>query len=202
MTVRPEDAAVTLLFLHGRGQGPDAAERVFTRLELTGLALVAPAAADHSWYPQRYFDPRPANEPHLERALEQVASALADLDARGVPPERIVLGGFSQGACVALDFLASAPRRLGAVVSLCGSLIGADDVLRPTPDSLAGLPALVTGAEGDSWVDPDHVRASADALRTAGAAVELRIVEPGPHRVSDQELDETRALLQAVMRDV
>jgi predicted esterase len=198
--VRPEDAAATLVFLHGRGQGPDAAERFAERLGLDELALVAPAAPERSWYPQRYFDPRPVNEPHLERAHAGVGAALDELAARGVPPERTVLGGFSQGACIALDLMASDPRPLGALLSLCGSLIGADDVRRPAAGSLEGLRALVTGAERDSWVDVEHVRASAQALRDAGAEVELVVLPPGEHRVRDEEVEATRALLADVMR--
>jgi predicted esterase len=199
VTTLPEEAAATLVFLHGRGESPGASERFAARLDVPGLALVAPAAADRSWYPQRYFDPPPVNEPHLSRAHEQVGSALDDLVARGVPAERIVLGGFSQGACVALDLLATAPRPLGAVVSLCGCLIGGDEARQPAGGSLAGLRALLTGAEEDSWVDPADVRMSAEGLRAAGAAVDLLIVDPGEHHVRDEEVDAARALVEAVM---
>jgi phospholipase/carboxylesterase len=199
VTTRLEEAAAALVFLHGRGERPEAAERFAGRLGLPGLALVAPAAEDRSWYPQRYFDPRSVNEPELGRAHEQIGAALDDLAARGVPPERIILGGFSQGACIALDLLATAPRPLGAVVSLCGCLIGADDVRLPSGGSLAGVRALLTGAEADSWVDPEDVRVAAEAMRSAGAEVDLMITGPGEHRVRDDEVEAVRTLVETVM---
>jgi len=196
---RAEEAAATLVFLHGRGERPEAPERFAARLGLPGLALVAPAAADRSWYPQRYFDPRSVNEPELGHAHDRIGSTLDDLAARGVPPERIILGGFSQGACIALDLLATVPRPLGAVVSLCGCLIGADDVRLPSGGSLAGVRALLTGAEADSWVDPEDVRVAAEALRGAGAEVDLLIAGPGEHRVRDEEVEAVRTLVESVM---
>ncbi len=199
MTIRAEESGATLVFLHGRGQGPEAAERFAARLDLPGLAVVAPGAADESWYPQRYFDPRSANEPHLARAHEQVGRTFDDLAARGVPPERIVLGGFSQGACIALDVLVTSPRPLAALVSLCGCLIGSEDVRVPAPGSLGGLDALVTGAAEDSWVSPEDVRGAADALRAAGAQVDVMILEPGAHRIRDEEVAAARALLEDVI---
>jgi phospholipase/carboxylesterase len=199
VTTRLEEAAAALVFLHGRGQRPEAAERFAERLGVPGLALVAPAATDRSWYPQRYFDPRRVNEPELGHAHDRIGSALDDLAARGMPPERIIFGGFSQGACVALDLLATAPRQLGTLVSLCGCLIGADDVRVPSRGSLAGVRALLTGAEADSWVDPEDVRVAAEAMRSAGAEVDLMITGPGEHRVRDEEVEAVRTLVETVM---
>src|SRR5688572_5831974 len=114
MPPAPEDAAVTLVLLHGRGHDAGSMLALAAHLDLPDAAVVAPAAPRGSWYPQRFIVPRAANEPHLSAALATVRGALDGLGARGVPPERIVLGGFSRGACLACDALAGAPRPVRA----------------------------------------------------------------------------------------
>jgi predicted esterase len=198
--VEPEDAAVTLVLLHGRGHTPASMHALAERLELAHVACVAPAAPGGSWYPKRFVAPRAANQPYLAAALAIAHQALDDLDARGVPAARVVLGGFSQGACLACDAIASRPRPLGGLVSLCGGLIGASthDLPRPGVGSLAGLPVLLTGTEQDSWVPVDRVRETARILREADAVVDLRISVRGPHEVHPDEVDAVRELVLSV----
>jgi predicted esterase len=198
--VAPEDAAVTLVLLHGRGHTPASMQGLAERLELADVACVAPAAPGGSWYPEPFTVARGLNEPHLRAALATAHRALDALETRGVPPARIVLGGFSQGACVASDALAGRPRPVGGLAALCGGLIGADsgEWPCPAPGSLAGLPVLLTGTEQDAWVAPDRVRATAEILRDAGAAVDLRISAPAPHEVHPDEVDALRALVRSI----
>ena len=203
MTVVPERAAATLVLLHGRGHAPESMHALARRLELPDVAVVAPGAPDGSWYPQRFIEPRAANEPHLSQALARVHEVLDDLAARGVPPERTVLGGFSQGACLACDALAGRPRPVGALVALCGGVIGAGEHEWPRPEAgaLAGLPVLLTGTEQDPWVPEDRVRDTAALLAAAGATVDLRVSAPAPHEVHPEEVDAMRALVLAVAGD-
>jgi predicted esterase len=198
--VEPEDAAVTLVLLHGRGHTPASMHALAERLELADVACVAPAAPDGSWYPERFIAPRAANQPYLAAALATAHQALDELQARGVPTARTVLGGFSQGACLACDAVASRPRPLGGLVALCGGLIGASthEVPRPKLGSLAGLPVLLTGTEQDSWVPVDRVRETAAILREAGAVVDLHISAPAPHEVHPEEVGALRDLVLSV----
>jgi phospholipase/carboxylesterase len=196
-------AAAVLVLLHGRGHEPASMHELADRLGPPDLACVAPAAPGRSWYPGRFFERRAVNEPALSHALGVVAATLDDLTAAGVDPGRIVLGGFSQGACIACDALARRPRRLGALAVLCGGLIGADgadgDELAPPPaGALAALPVLLTGTEKDAWVPLQRVRRSAELLAAGGAAVDLRVHPPAEHRVHDDELDALRELVAGV----
>src|SRR4051794_6301221 len=127
MPPEPEHAAATLVLLHGRGHDPASMQALAQRLGLPDVAVVAPAAPGGSWYPLRFVEPRAANQPDLRGALTTVHATLDALATRGVAPERIVLGGFSQGACLACDALAGRPRPVGALAVLCGGLIGAGD---------------------------------------------------------------------------
>ena len=171
------------------------------RLELPGVACVAPAAPDGSWYPQRFFEPREVNEPELSSTLDMIEALLDDLAARGVPPERTLLGGFSQGACLAIEAVARRPRPLGAVAVICGGLFGfdAEELLRPAPGALAGLPVLLTGAEDDEWVPLVRVWLTADVLGAAGAEVDLLVSPPGEHGVRDEEVAALRGLVAGVV---
>jgi len=167
------------------------------RVDLPDLACVSPAAEDRSWYPERFMDPRSANEPVLSRSIDRVQETLDQLADEGVEPGRTVFGGFSQGGCLACDVLAQRPRKLAALVVLCGGLIGAteDEVTKPPAGSLDGMPALITGTEGDEWVPPERVERTAAIFEAAGARVTLRIHPPGPHEVHADEVAELRRLL-------
>ena len=200
MAVAPEHAAVTLVLLHGRGHDPASMRALADRLDLPDVACVAPAAPGGSWYPERFIEPRAANEPNLIAAHAAAHAALDDLEAREVPPARIVLGGFSQDACLACDVLAARPRPVGALAAIGGGLVGAgpEEWPRPGPGALAGLPVLLTGTEGDAWVPEERVLAAAGLLRAAGADVDLRVSPPAPHEVHREEVDALRALVRAV----
>jgi predicted esterase len=193
-----EEAAVAAVLTHGRDQGPETMLELVERLDLEGVHYVLPVAANRSWYPARLFDRPEANEPMLSFALEAYGVLLARLGDRGWPPERLALAGFSQGACITLEYVARHPRRYGAVAGLTGSLIGPDgEITRPPPGSLRGTPLLITTAERDEWIPVHRTRESAGALEEAGAAVDLRIMPPGPHGIADEEVEALRRLLRA-----
>ena len=174
-------------------------EELTERIALPGVECVAPAAPDRSRYPARFMDPREVNEPELSRTVAQVHDTLDRLAADGVAPERTVLGGFSQGGCVACDALAQRPRPVAALVVLCGGLIGTseDEIVKPAEGALAGLPVLLTGTEEDEWIPLERVARTAEILAAAGAEVETRI-HPAPHEVHDDEVEAFRRLLLRV----
>jgi len=190
-------AEKVLVLLHGRWYKPDSMRELADRLGLPGVACVAPAAPDRSWYPHRFMDPRPANEPDLSRAIDALHELLDRLAAQGVDPERTVLGGFSQGACLACEALAQRPRPLAALIVLCGGLMGAseEEIVQPTAGALEGLPVLLTGTEQDDWIPVERVKRTAEVLTAAGAQVDLRIHPPGAHEVHHGEVVALRRLL-------
>jgi phospholipase/carboxylesterase len=160
-------------------------------LELDRVHYVVPAAANDTWYPRRFVEPVAANEPWLTYALE----ALDAIVARVADLDRTVLVGFSQGACLTLEYVARNPRRYDGVAGLVGGLIGADDELT-RPSGLDGTPLLITTIEGDPWVPEARTRESAAILAQAGADVDLRVFPPGPHGVTAEEVDAVRALIR------
>jgi phospholipase/carboxylesterase len=158
------------------------------------VAYVLPAASGGSWYPGRYNEPRIVNEPQLGQALEAAEAAIAEVLDAGVPQERVVLAGFSQGACLVADLIARDPRPFAGVALLTGALIGPDDeVTRPGP--LNGVPVFMETSRHDEWVALERVEATARALEEAGARVELQVSDDREHRIRDAAVAGVRALL-------
>lgn len=168
------------------------------RLDRPGVAYVLPESGRPAWYPGRYHDPPASNEPWLTEALAAVRDALAHVAAAGVPPERTVLAGFSQGGCLAAEVAAAGgPRVCGAVAILAGALLGgADEPRAPLPD-LRGLRCFVGASARDPWVALADVERTAAAFAAAGATVELRRYDEPEHAIYADEVDAVGALLDS-----
>jgi predicted esterase len=191
----PEGAVGTLVLVHGRGASAEDILALTEELRVEGLAALAPQAAGRSWYPYSFLAPLEANQPYLDSALGRIESIVAGLLARGVPGERIALLGFSQGACLTLEFAARHPRRYGALMGLTGGLIGPPGTPRDYPGSLDGTPVFLGANDPDPHVPFERVRETAAVLARMGAEVELRRYPGMPHTISEDELDACRALL-------
>ena len=192
-----DGAAAGMVLLHGRGAS---AADILLTAELfaqPGWALLAPEAAGDTWYPNPFTAPLADNEPHLASALDRVRACVERLESR-LPAERIVLLGFSQGACLALEFAARNPRRYGAVVGLSGGLIGQADERAEVRGTLAGTPVLLACGEHDPYIPAVRVRAAADVLRRLGGDVRLRLDPDLGHEVSAAEAALVRELMAAV----
>ena len=168
-----------VVLLHGRGSSPADLARLAEHLATPGVAFLLPGAPDGSWYPRRFLAPRAENEPHLTAALATVEAAVGELLAAGLPPARIAVAGFSQGACLALEHAYAAARPLAFVAGLSGALPGPLDAPR-APAALPGLPVLLACAEDDAHIPHAHVDRTAEQFTAAGAAV-TRLVFPGAH---------------------
>jgi predicted esterase len=180
----PESGRLAVL-VHGRGSGPETMLDLAGRLAVGGVRCVLPAAAGNTWYPQRFTAPLADNEPWLTHALEALAAHAE---------EDMALVGFSQGACLVLEYVARHPRRYRAVAGLSGGLIGADGELT-RPQGLDGTPLIITAAEGDDWIPVERTRESAKLLEAAGAEVDLRIYAPSSHAIRGEEADAVAALV-------
>ena len=135
----------------------------------------------------------------MDSALNKVDSLVADLLARGIPSERIVLLGFSQGACLTSEFVARHPRRYGAVIALTGGLIGPPGTPRDYPGSLDGSPVFLGTSDPDPHVPFERVKETEAVLGRMGAKVELRRYPGMPHTINEDELDVCRKLLKRVV---
>lgn len=192
----PEQAAATLVMIHGRGATAASILSLHGELAIDRLAAIAPQAAGNTWYPYSFLAPLPANQPYLDSALSRVESIVSDLIARGVSSERIALLGFSQGACLATEFVARHPRRYGAVMALTGGLIGPPGRPRNYAGSLDGTPVFMGTSDPDPHVPFERVRETEAVLSGMGARVEVRRYAGMPHAINEDELEACRALLR------
>jgi phospholipase/carboxylesterase len=183
------------VLVHGRDQDESTMLDVVGRLSLDDVAYVLPVAAARSWYPGRYFDPLMENEPYLSWAIEACEAALATAHAAGLPDQRIVLGGFSQGACVVAELLARGSRPLAGAAVLTGSLLGRPADRTPTP--VQGLRMFVALSRYDEWIALADAQATAQAFERMGADVVFEIYEDREHHISDQAVAGLRTLLTA-----
>lgn len=192
------EAKAVLIMLHGRGALASDILTLADEIDADGVACLAPQAANYTWYPNRFIAPVRTNEPWLSSALALLGGLVAQASEAGVPTERTMLLGFSQGACLALEYAARNPRRYGAVFGLSGGLIENGDARREYTGSLAGTAVFLGCSTTDPHIPRARVERSAELLKALGADVTLRLYPHMDHTVNQDELDFVRALVQHV----
>lgn len=189
-------ARLACVLVHGRDQDECVMLDVVERLGLDDVAYLLPVAAERSWYPGRYFDPPSKNEPHVSWAVEACDAALDGASAAGVGAERIVVGGFSQGACVIVELLVRRPRPFGGAAVLTGSLLGPPHE-RTAPARVDGLRMFFALSRYDEWIALQDARATAQAFERSGATVAFEVHDDRVHHINDRAVAGLRALLSA-----
>jgi predicted esterase len=192
-------AAGALILVHGRGADAPGMLALGRMVAGPGLACLAPQAAEHSWYPYRFTEPTARNEPELSSALAGLQALLDQVLAAGIPARRVALLGFSQGACLALEFLRRHAQPLGAVIGFSGGLIG--DRLPPPPGAavLRDTPVLMACSERDAHIPLARLRETETLLRAMGADVTLRLRPGADHGVPQADAERARQLLAGMM---
>lgn len=195
----PEEALVHCVFIHGRTQSPeDMQEQVISRLATAGVAYVLPRAAGHSWYSARATDAlTDATRQQLAQSIDHIRDLVTGLSRGGVHPKPLVLGGFSQGACLAMEYAMRHGPWSGAMVNLTGCRVGTPRCAQPFAD-LDGLPVYLTGSDKDSWIPADAMANAAEALARARARLRCDVVPDRAHEVSDHEIAAFDAMLSGM----
>ena len=192
------EAAAAMVMVHGRGAPAEDILGLSVELGRPDFAYRAPQAAGYSWYPYSFMAPMEQNEPGLSSGLARIGEILAQLEEEGIPPERTILLGFSQGACLSLEFAARNARRYGGVVGLSGGLIGPPGTPRDYPGSLNGTPVFLGCSDRDPHIPLARVEESAEVLAKMGGAVTKRIYPAMGHTVNEDEIDFVRRLMDEV----
>jgi predicted esterase len=194
-------ARAAMIMIHGRGASADSILSLANEFEVNDFAYLAPQAANNTWYPYRFIEPIERNEPWLSSALQVIDDLGAHCIAAGLPAERILLLGFSQGACLTLEYAARHARRYGGIIGLSGGLIGPDGCPRDYSGSFAGTPIFLGCSDVDFHIPLDRVHAAAQALRQLGGDVTERIYPGLDHTINQDEIGFVTGLLQAVTRN-
>ena len=182
-----EEVESAVVLIHGRGDSAQGILALAPELQAPRTALLAPQAVGFSWYPYSFLSEVELNEPWLSSALDRVEAAVTAVSTV-IPKERVVLMGFSQGACLALEFAARNTRRYGGVVAFSGGLIGPDGTPRDYPGSLEGTPVFLGCSDVDVHVPVARVHESAQVFSGLGGEVDERIYPGMGHTINGEEI--------------
>ena len=192
------DARRAGLLLHGRERLPEEMLDIADRLNIDDFRWVAPAADGGIWYPHRFIDPFDVNEPFIAQAMDACDAAFTEMrDGGRLSAAKLAIVGFSQGACIASEYVLRHPGCCAVLVMFTGGLIG-HDIRRWLVSGvrLDGLRVFLTGSDVDEWIPESRTRLTETILSALGADVRLRLYPGRPHIVSDEEIGEARALLK------
>jgi predicted esterase len=194
---RPENARLVAILLHGRGASAEDILGLANQFSAGDVAYVAPQAAESSWYPYSFLAPIEQNEPWLGSALRVVAGLVEDYVALGIPTERLAVMGFSQGACLTLEFAARHAQRYAAIVAFTGGLIGPPGTARHYAGEFSATPVFIGSSDVDPHVPLERVQESTTVFRRMNAIVDERIYRGMRHTINADELQAADALLAA-----
>lgn len=193
------EASAAMILVHGRGASAESILQLAHELGRPDFAFLAPQASGYTWYPYSFLAPLEANEPYLTSALGRVDAVVEHVLDAGVPAERLLLLGFSQGACLTLEYVARHARRYGGVAGLTGGLIGPEGTPRDYAGSLDGTPVFLGTSDPDPHVPVARVEETARVLRQLGAQVTTRVYPGRGHTVNEDELEHVRAMMDRVV---
>ncbi len=188
-------ARVAMIMVHGRGASAESILDLAVELHQPGFAYLAPQAAGNTWYPYSFLAPLARNEPGPSSGLAAITNVLAQVAQAGIPLERTMLLGFSQGACLALEFVARNARRYGGVAGLSGGLVGPGGTPRDYSGSLAGTPIFLGCSDVDFHIPKERVQLSAEVLQRLGGNVTMRLYPGMGHTVNQDEIDFVRDMM-------
>jgi phospholipase/carboxylesterase len=193
-----EQAKAALLMVHGRGASAQDILSLSVEVDQPGFAYLAPQAAGGTWYPYSFLEPVDRNEPWLSSALLQLDHLVKHVKEAGMPYERMILVGFSQGACLALEYAARNPRRYGGIAGLSGGLIGAQIDTSLYQGSLQSTPVFLGCSDIDPHIPQVRVEESAQVLKSLDGEVTSRIYPGMGHTVNQDELDFIQEMMKAL----
>lgn len=192
------EARAAMILIHGRGASAYDILELSALLPHPAIAYLAPQAADNTWYPFSFLSPMAQNEPGLSSALQVVGDLVAQVNNAGIPPNKIIIGGFSQGACLASEFVARNAQRYGALLVFSGGLIGPPATPRDYRGSLDGTPVFIGCSDVDFHIPLQRVQETAETLTGLDAAVTKKIYPNMGHTIIQDEIDEARRIVLKV----
>lgn len=195
------EAQGALILVHGRGASAEDILTLAGELHHLDLAYLAPQAAGNTWYPYSFLMPLAQNEPYLSSALQRVGEVLAQVKAAGISPERVIIGGFSQGACLATEFVARNAQRYGGLLVFSGGLIGPPGTPRDYAGALADTPVFLGCSDVDFHIPKERVTESSEVLRRMGAQVTAKLYPNMGHTINADELTHARQIVNDLLRD-
>ncbi|MBX3060458.1 MAG: dienelactone hydrolase family protein [Anaerolineae bacterium] len=195
------EARAAMILVHGRGGDAEGILDLANLLPHPDFAYLAPQAAGNTWYPYSFLMPMTQNEPGLSSGLQVIADLIAEIEAAGIPAERIVLAGFSQGACLASEFVARHARRYGGLLVFSGGVIGPPGTPRHYEGSLADTPVFLGCSDVDPHIPLERVQETAVTFTNLGAQVTTKIYPRMGHTIIQDEIEQAKNIVNGVLGD-
>lgn len=189
------EAKLIVILLHGRGATAESMSPIAEALQMDGISFLVPQAGLNRWYPNTAFGPLEANEPDLSSALEKVDTLVKEAHQKGFSEDQIAFGGFSQGACLAAEYVARNAKSYAGLFIFSGALIGPKGMPRNYPGSFGEMPVFIGGSDVDPWVAHELMSETASLFEDMGADVDFRTYPGMGHTVNQAEIDSVRAML-------
>lgn len=189
------EATAAMILLHGRGATAEDILSLAAELTFPGLTFLAPQASGYTWYPNRFILPVEQNEPHLSSALGLINGILKQVE-RTIPLDHIFIGGFSQGACLASEYVIRHPRRYAGLLAFSGGYIGPLNVPREPKGDLEGMPAFLGCSDVDPHIPLQRVKETTALLQAMGAQVTEKIYPQMGHTIVEDEIDEAQRIIE------
>lgn len=190
-----KDAKRALILLHGRGASAEDILQLTNYLNVEDYAILAPQATNHTWYPYSFLVPENQNEPWLSSALDLLHEIVEDINAAGIANSEIYLAGFSQGACLTLEFVARNAQRWGGAVAFSGGLIGENVNPAKYQGDFNNTPIFIGTSNPDPHIPVARVQESTTLLKSMNASVTEKIYQNMGHTISEDEIDKANQMI-------
>ena len=194
-----ESATAAMIMVHGRGATAESILTLVQAIDTPGFVYLAPQAAGNTWYPNSFLSPIPSNEPGISSGLAAIDALMKRIGAAHIAPEKTMLLGFSQGACLSLEYAARHARRYGGIAGLSGGLIGPDGTPRDYSGSFDGTPVFLGCSDVDFHIPVERVRETGRIFERMGADVELGLYPGMGHIVNDDEVKAVKEMMAEVV---
>ncbi len=196
----PENADGAIVMIHGRGATAESILPLANEFDAKNFHFAAPQASGNTWYPNSFMAPSERNEPGISSGLQAIYNIVTNLEESGIPKEKIIILGFSQGACLATEFVARHPARYGGLIAFSGGMIGEGDSVNPDSysGSLEGTPYFVGCSDNDAHIPVERVEESVVVMKKIGASVNKKIYPAMGHTIIRDEIEEAQKIIDTI----
>lgn len=198
----PEEAEAAMILVHGRRASSESMLLFAEEFDRAHIHYRAIQADRHTWYPNSFLAPREQNQPGLSSGLQAIYDEIKVLNDFGIATEKVILLGFSQGACLSSEFAARHPQKYGGLAILSGGLIGPEVSLENYSGSFEGTPVFMGCSDYDPHIPQERVHDTAEILESLGAGVTKKIYPGMGHTVNENEIEHVKQLLDNLVKTV